>query len=468
VTFVPSRPTQTEEKFVARTDVASDTHRAPAQAANAWRVLALLAAANVLNYYDRTLPAVLVEPIKDEFGLTDAHIGVLSASFIVIYAVVGIWLGRMADRRSRRAIMGWGLLVWSLLTAASAGAWSFASLVLVRLGVGIGESAYAPAANSTISDLFPPAMRSRAVAVFQLGIPIGLTLAFFTTGLIADAFDSWRAPFLVAAVPGILLAFALFRIREPERGAADDVPRASAAELAVSATGDAATKAVWAILRIRTMQWLIFSGIGLQVAAYSLGTFLVPLLQRYYDLSLTMAAVNAGIVLGLAGLVGLLLGGVVGDRASRRSPGHRVMVGGFSLLASAPLTFLAFRLDSGELALFMATLSVAWLLQFFFHTTAFPAVADVVPAACRSTAMGVMFAAFYLLGGAFGPIATGLLSDLFAEAGHGVSAEAYGLHTALLAVVPASILLGAIGLIGAATSVNADHERMRTAGTPRS
>jgi MFS family permease len=450
---------------VAQTDIAAGTHRAPSQATNAWRVLALLAAANVLNFYDRTLPAVLVEPVKDEFGLTDSHVGVLSAAFIVIYAVVGIWLGRMADRRSRRAIMGWGLLVWSLLTAASAGVWSFVSLLVVRLGVGIGESAYAPAANSMISDLFPPAKRSRAVAVFQLGIPIGVTLAFFTTGLIVGAFDSWRAPFLIAAVPGLLLAFALFRIREPERGAADDVPLPNDATPAESAPQGAATSAVWGILRIRTMQWLIISGIGLQVAAYSVGTFLVPLLQRYFDLSLTMAAVDAGIVLGLAGLVGLLLGGVVADRASRRSPAHRVMVGGASLLASVPLTFVALQLGPDRLVLFVAVFSIAWLLQFFFHTTAYPAVADVVPAAHRSTAMGVFFAAFYLLGGAFGPIVTGVLSDLFAEAGHGVSAEAYGLHTALLAVVPASLLVGAMGLIGAATSVNSDHARTPTFGT---
>jgi MFS family permease len=449
---------------VAQTDVAAGTHRTPAQAANAWKVLALLAAANVLNFYDRTLPAVLVEPIKDEFGLTDLHIGVLSAAFIVIYAVVGIWLGRMADRRSRRAIMGWGLLVWSLLTAASAGAWSFTSLLLVRLGVGVGESAYAPAANSTISDLFPPVKRSRAVAVFQLGIPIGVILAFFTTGLIADAFDSWRAPFLIAAAPGLLLALALFRIREPERGAADDVSQWSADALAESAMRGSATTAIWSILRIRTMQWLILGGIGLQVAAYSVGTFLVPLLQRYFDLSLTMAAVNAGIVLGLAGLVGLLLGGVVADRASRRSPGHRVMVGGISLLAAAPLTLVALQLGPDRLALFVAVLATAWLLQFFFHTTAYPAVADVVPAAHRSTAMGVFFAAFYLLGGAFGPIVTGALSDVFAETGHGVGAEAYGLHTALLAVVPVSLLVAAVGLIGAATSVNGDQARMPAFG----
>ena len=199
------------------------------QAPNAWRVLALLTLANLLNYYDRTIPAVLVEEMKDTFGLNDALIGVMSASFILIYAVAGVWLGRLADRGSRRRVMGVGLIVWSVLTALTGGAWSFASLFVIRLGVGIGEASYAPAANSTIADLFPPSKRSRAAAVFQLGIPLGLILAFFTTGLIVDAFGSWRAPFVIAAVPGLLLGVALMRIDEPARGASEPGPRRGAA-----------------------------------------------------------------------------------------------------------------------------------------------------------------------------------------------------------------------------------------------
>jgi MFS family permease len=423
------------------------------------RILALLTVANVMNFYDRALPAVLVEPIKDEFGLTDTHVGVLSASFTVVYAVAGVWLGRMADRGSRRKIMGWGLVAWSVMTAASAGAWSFTSILLVRLGVGLGEASYAPAANSTISDLFAPAQRSRAVGIFQAGIPIGTILAFGTTALIADAFGSWRAPFLVAAIPGLIVAFALFRIPEPERGASDGRAPGETEKPIVSGSVRMKDRPIRAILQIRTMRWLILSGIGLQVANYTVSAFLVPLLQRYYDLSLSAASMSAGIVIGFAALVGLLVSGVVADRASRKSPSRRVLIAGICILVSAPLSLVALRLGPDQVVLFVVLFSAAWFLHFFFHTAAYPAVADVVPASRRSTAMAVFFAAFYLLGGAFGPVVAGFLSDAFAEGGHGVSAEAYGLNIALLVVVPIALVVSAVGLLGAASTVNADRDR---------
>lgn len=430
------------------------------QAPNAWRVLTLLALANVLNFYDRTIPAIVIEDVKTEFGLNDTQIGMLGGVFIVVYAVAGIALGRMADRGSRRKIMGWGLVVWSVMTALSGGIWSFMSLLIVRAGVGIGEASYAPAANSTIADLFPSEKRARAVAVFQLGIPIGLILAFFTTGAIVDAFDSWRAPFFVAAVPGLVLAVALLRIEEPERGAAEPAGGSTGVHAQTLSLRDA-IRTVWAI---RTMRWLILSGIGVQIAAYSVATFLVPFFQRYHDLSLTEAGISAGIVLGFTGLVGLFLGGWASDRAGRRSPRGRVVVGAIALVVAAPLAALAFSLGPESLGLFIAVMSVAWVLQFFFHTSALPAVADVVQPALRSTAIAIFFALFYLFGGALGPIITGILSDVFAngDAAGGVSGEAHGLHVALLAVIPASLLLAGLGLFGASRHIERDRELMRS------
>lgn len=439
--------------------LSSSEHERLLQAPNAWRVVALLAVANLLNFYDRTIPAILVEPIKEEFGLGDFEIGLLSAGFTVVYAIAGVFLGRMADRRSRRMIMGWGLLGWSLLTAASGGAWSFAVLLLVRLGVGVGEAAYAPAANSTIADLFPATARSKAVAVFQMGLPVGLTLAFFTTGFIAEAFDSWRAPFFVAAVPGVVVALALFFVREPERGASEE--KIPFHEARASTDGPIRT-----IVRIPTMWWLIVSGIGLQVVANGVATFLVPLFQRYFGLSLTDAALHAGVVLGVTGILGLLLGGAVADRASRHSRRSRILVGAVALLGSAPLAFLAFQLSHAQSALFVVVFSLSWFLQFFFHTTALPAVADVVPPALRSTAIAIFFAAFYLLGGAFGPLIGGALSEYLASGAvdGAVSAEAYGLHSSLGMMTPIALLVASFGLFGASRTITSDHERMTSGG----
>ncbi|GAA4689266.1 MFS transporter [Streptomyces chumphonensis] len=423
----------------------------PLQARNAWRVLFLLALINLLNFYDRTIPAAVVEPIKAEFGLADTHIGVLGGAFTVVYAGAGLHLGKLADRASRKRVMGWGLVAWSGFTAASGAVVNFATLLLTRLGVGVGEAAYAPAANSTIADLFPPQKRSRAVAVFSLGLPLGLTLAFFTTGAMVDAFGSWRAPFLVASVPGLLLAAAVFVMREPVRGASERLA-APTAEV---------DRPIRTLLAVPTMRWLVVSGIGLQVASYSVATFLVPLFQRWFGASLTVAATNTGVVLGLTGLVGLLLGGFVADRAARRSPRGRVLVGAGCLTAAVPLTLAALLLDRGRSGLFVVLFGLGWLLVYQYYTAVYPAIADIVAPGLRSTAVAVYFAAMYLLGGAIGPVVTGVLSDRIADAQGGASeaaAEARGLHDSLLFVVPPSLALTALALYLAARTIHADHD----------
>ena len=174
------------------------------QADNAWRVLFLLFLANLFNFFDRAIPSIIIEPIRLEWSLTDFQIGLLGTAFTIVYAIAGLPLGRMADTGSRKKIMGWGLLVWSGLTAVNGAVTSVWSFLLVRRGVGVGEASYGPAANSLIGDLFPANRRARAMGIFMLGLPLGLLLAFFTTGAMVQAFDSWRAPFFIAAVPGIV------------------------------------------------------------------------------------------------------------------------------------------------------------------------------------------------------------------------------------------------------------------------
>jgi MFS family permease len=421
------------------------------QAPGAVRILVVLALANFMNFYDRTVPAIVIEPIKDEFGLNDLQIGILSGAFTVVYAIAGIVLGRMADRGSRRKVMALGLVVWSLFTAASGGAWSFASLLLFRIGVGIGEASYAPAANAMIFDAFPASRRSRAVAVFQLGIPAGLLAAFVSVGWIVEATGSWRVPFLVAAVPGLVLALAMLTLPEPERGASD-AGRTAHARI---------DRPIRTLLRIPTLRWLIVAGIGIQVPTYAIATFLVPLLQRYFGLGIGPASLSAGLILGVTGIFGLLLGGIAADRASRRSLRARLTVGAAGLAMAAPFTLAALLVPHTAATAFVALFAAGWFFQYFFGTAALPAIADVVPTDLRATAVAVYFAAFYLLGGAFGPVIAGSLSDVFAARATDavVTAEATGLHSAMLCVVPLFLLLGAFAAYGASRTVVADHSR---------
>ena len=267
-------------------------------------MLIILLLANLLNVFDRTVPAILVESIREEWSLNDAQIGIMVTAFTVVYALAGVPLGRMADSCSRKSIMGWGLVAWSLFTAAGAGAWSFAAFAVTRIGVGIGEASYAPAANSLIGDLFPAKKRSLALGIFMLGLPLGLLLAFFTVGSMVRAFEFWRAPFLLAAVPGLVVAVLLFRIREPGR---EETERGKRVE-------KSATQSIRKVISVPTMRWIILAGIGANFSSYATTAFMVPLMQRFFALPLEQAAVSTGIIVGATGLVGLTAGGWLADR----------------------------------------------------------------------------------------------------------------------------------------------------------
>ena len=428
-------------------------------------ILTLLTLANILNFYDRAIPAIIVEPIKAEFGLSDGDIGLISSSFTVVYAIAGIMLGRVADQGSRRKVMAGGLIAWSLFTALSGGAWSLWSLVAFRLGVGIGEASYAPAANATIFDVFHADHRSRAISVLQLGIPGGLLLAFLTVGPVVEATGSWRIPFVIASIPGFVLAFLMLRIPEAVPGSAEDE------ELRDYETRST-TDALRHLLAIPTLRWLILSGVGTQIASYAVATFLVPLLQRYFHLPLGRASMSTGLVIGVTGVIGLLIGGQLADRASRRSPRARLLVGVAGLSLAAPLVFIALLMPRHRPMLFALILGIGWMFNYFMSTAWVPALADVVEPHLRATAVALNFAVGDLLGAALGPVLTGFLSDWFTRRAarlgpHGpLAADALGLHWSLLVIVPASLVWAAVAGWWASRHIHRDHQKLLAGATP--
>ena len=428
------------------------------QATNAWRILFLLFLANLFNFFDRTIPSIVIEPIRLEWNLTDLQIGLLGTAFTIVYALAGIPLGRLADIGARRKIMGCGLLVWSGLTALNGMAWNFWSFLLIRMGVGIGEASYAPAANSLIGDLFPAEKRSRAMGLFMLGLPLGLLLAYFTIGAMVQAFGSWRAPFFIAAVPGIILALFIFFIREPRRGAAEQV----------QVSEEKVAQPLRKVLAIRTFWWLTLAGLAYNFAAYAANSFMVPMLQRYFALSLQQAAVAVGIMVGLTGLLGLTAGGWLADRAHQRWARGRLLLGAVSMLIAALCT--GYVLLAGQIAIgvFVAVFSLGWLFSYNFYTCVYTAIQDVVEPRLRASAMALFFAGLYLLGGWLGPLVVGGLSDHFAEAARLAAGatqmteqfRAIGLHDALY-LIPLALLLTMLALWQASRTFCADAQRMQ-------
>ena len=270
-----------------------------AKGSAAWRWLALLFLVNLLNFYDRTISGIVSEPVRIEFGLSDSDLGLVAAAFAVVYAAASVPLGRLADTRSRSAVILLGLAGWSLATGSIGLAWSFAALVGLRMVVGMAEASFGPASLSLLGDLFPSGRRSMATGIYMLGLPAGLTLAFFTTGSLVAAFHTWRAPFLLSMIPGLGIGLCLWGMREPARGDADSV----------SAPAQPFKRPIRRVLGIATMWWITLAGIAANSATYATSSFLVPLLQRYYGLPLTRAATLTGVVLGLTGILGLPAGG---------------------------------------------------------------------------------------------------------------------------------------------------------------
>jgi predicted MFS family arabinose efflux permease len=425
-------------------------------------VLFVLFVINLLNFFDRQLPGALAEPIRKEFHLSDTALGLLGTIATLMYALVGLPLGRLADKWCRTRLIAIGTALWSLLTGASGLAQTYTQLFASRLGVGVGEATCAPAAQSLIGDLFPPQRRAGAMSIFMLGLPAGLCLAYFSAGAIGAAFG-WRAAFLLACVPGLLFAWLAVRIAEPVRGALDAArpPAASRAAL------DSPFRAV---LKLPTMWWIILSGIFHNFNMYAINAFQTPFLQRFHEMGLRQASNVSAISLGAVGAVGLLAGGWLSDKISAKRRDGRLLLSACSMAIAAPCIYLALDQPKGSIAAFMSFMAVGTMTMFVYYATVYAAIQDVIEPRLRGTAVAIYFCAMYVFGGAFGTLGLGMLSDHFARramtgAGAGAMTEAYkavGLHDAMY-IIPVLAVLASLVLFAASRTVEADIRRQELA-----
>jgi predicted MFS family arabinose efflux permease len=442
----------------------SDSTTQPALPSAARYTLFVLFLINFLNFFDRILPAIVAEPLRREFHLDDTMLGLIGTAFILVYAIAGLPLGRLSDRVRRSRVIAAGVFTWSLMTAATAGAWNLASLFAARLGVGIGEASAAPAANSLIGDLFPAERRARAFGVFMLGLPVGSLACYALGGYLAQRYG-WRAPFVVAAIPGLIVAAMMLGVRDPVRGARE--------AYAIDASAPVA-RPYRRVLAIPTLWWIIVSGATVNFAAYSLGNFLPALLARFHHASIAQAGVASALALGASGLIGLTAGGAVADRLHLRFARGRLLYGALAMLLAAPMLWLGLTRPAGDIVGTTAFIGIGWLLYFQYYVTVYPSIQDVVEPRLRATAMSVYFFFQYVLGAGFGTTITGLFSDrhangLLAAAGGGDMTDALrarGLQWALTQLVPVMFALTGIALCFAARSLLRDAARVRDDASP--
>jgi predicted MFS family arabinose efflux permease len=415
-----------------------------------WFSVVVLFAINILNFYDRHVPGALVEPMRKEFHLNDTQIGLLGSAFIWIYAIVGVPLGRIADSASRKKLLAWGVVIWTALTASAGLATTYRVLLFSRVGVGVGEAACAPTATSWLGDLFPPAKRSRVLALFMLGVPVGGALGYFFSGPLAQAYG-WRAAMVFAALPALLLVPALLMLHEPQRGASEPHP----APL-VSAS-------MWNVLRIPTLWWIIASGALLNFNAYAFATFLPAFLSRVHGLSLARSGIATGIVYLAGGVSGGLVAGLLGDSIVHRRKDGRLRYAAILALTAIPFACVGILQPASALYIAMAFLALTYASLSTYYGLVYSAIQDIVAPNQRGSAMAIYFMAMYMCGASFGPLLTGKLSDVLAHraaamAGSASVTEAFravGLQQAML-IIPVLCTALAFVLYMGSRTITAD------------
>jgi predicted MFS family arabinose efflux permease len=357
---------------------------------------------------DRQILVILLEPIKAEFNLTDAHVGWLTGLvFAAFYATIGIPVAMWADRGNRRNIIALALGIWSAMTALSGLAQNFWHLLLARMGVGIGEAGGTPPATSMIADLYPPQERAMALGIYTSGIGLGIMAGFALGGYVYELYG-WRVAFFVAGVPGLILALIVrFGIPEPVRGLADqrkdDGPAPSIGETLKFIGGQS------------SYLWLLAGCLLICISANAFLVFTSSHLQRTYGLTPGQVSLPLGLLIGGVGSVGAVVLGRVCDVMSKRDLRWRPLIIALCAGLALPFAWMFLRAPTVEMA--YAWNIVPSFIGLIYASVAYTASQELVKLRMRSFASAFMLFCLTLVGIGCGPLIAGLLSDHFAAQG---------------------------------------------------
>jgi MFS family permease len=425
---------------------------APQPLVGAYRgyAMGLLLAISIINYLDRQVVHILAEPIKNELGLADWQLGMLTGlAFGVLYTLFGLPIARLAERGNRPYIIASATAVWSIFTVLCGTVGNFWQLALARVGVGIGEAGCTPPAHSLIMDYTAPAKRGSALAFYGMGAPLGGLLGMAFGGLVADAFG-WRAAFLLAGVPGVLFAILTFLTLKEPRGKERRIVRKIAA--------DETLGAMLKLVSAKRSYWLLGAAITCNVfIAYGHGPFIASFYLRNHSAELAQAAsatglgpvgflgLALGLLGGIGGAVGILIGGRLADYFGPPDPRRYVYLPGLAVLLCVPIFIGAMTASSIWVSLALYGLNA--LVTMTWYGPAYTAWFSLVPANMRATNSAVSLFVANLLGLGLAPLGVGLLSDHYgASLGSGE-----GIRWALISLTGVGVLTGLLFWMAAKT-----------------
>ncbi len=369
--------------------------------------LGLLTSVYVSNYVDRQILSILLESIKHEFSVSDTQLGFLSGiSFAIFYATLGIPIALWADRGNRRNIVALATVVFSVMTAVCGFAASFVQLALARIGVGIGEAGASPPSHAIVADLYRPHERATAMAIFALGVNLGILIGFLAGGWINEFFG-WRAAFLVVGVPGLLLALLVrTTLREPPRG------QSEGREGEASAAAPPLAAAFRTFLRVRSLRHIALGAALNSFVGYGAVAWVPAFLIRSFGMSTGDVGTALALIIGVVGGAGTFLGGYFADRLARRDVRWNVWLVAACVGGATPFAFGVYLAADAFWALVAFLVPAAVGALYLGPSLAM--VQGLVPLRMRTLASAVLLFVINIIGLGLGPQAVGILSDLLA------------------------------------------------------
>lgn len=382
--------------------------------------LFVLTLMNMLNYVDRWVPSAVKELFKGDLKLTDAQTSWPLTAFIVVYMLASPIFGALAERRSRKMLIAFGVASWSLATAAAAYSTGFYSLLIARAAVGIGEAAYATLAPSVLADFFPPERRNRVFTVFYVATPVGSAIGFVLGGLLGEHYG-WRTAFLAVGLPGLLVAGLALLMKDPVRGAFDDKPPEPVS---------------WPVALRQLAKNRLYV---LTVAGYTLVTFATggiadwfpTFLSRIRKMPLSEADLAIGASAVIGGLLGTAFGGYLADKIAKVTRHPYLAVSGLAMLPSVVLISVALFLVRAPMAI-VGFVMAAQLCLWMYNSPINALLVNSVDPGLRARAFGLSILCIHLFGDVASPPLIGMVSD------------ATGNLEAALIMVPVTVLLGGL------------------------
>jgi len=368
-------------------------------APGARRTLVLLLVLNLLCYLDRYILSAVEPLIHQEFLPHDpdakAKIGLLGTAFLISYMVTSPIFGWLSDRMSRWIIIAFGVAVWSLASAGSGLAVTFAMLMATRIFVGVGEAAYGPAAPTILSDLYPIERRGIILAWFFAAIPVGSALGYMFGGSVGAAWG-WRWPFYLVGIPGLILTVVCLFMRDPRRGKKEKQPHPG-------------LKDYLGLLRIRSYTINVAAQTAMTFAIGGLSFWAPSYIYSYrHQGKLEEVTFIFGLITAVAGLGATLVGGWLGDYFAKKHPGAYFYVSAVGMLIAFPCTvgMLVLPFPLAWVAIFFAV-----FFLFFNIGPANTAIANVTAPAVRASAYAFNIFVIHALGDAISPFLIGVVAD---------------------------------------------------------